>query len=291
MISSMTGYGKGVAKTDVLTVEIEVKSINSRFLDIYLKLPNSLMNREYEIREFIKTKVSRGKLSVILNLRNTGNTGELPDIDKVKLKAYIATLKEIKKVSKITEKLKLEHLLFNRELFLQNDREYGEEMFELIRKALGSALNELNKMKQNEGKELAKDLKRRIAIIGEKVTEIQNESMRSASVYFDKLKVRVRALIEDITAYTDRLELELALIADKAEITEECVRLQSHLKFFLESMEKDEEPGRKLNFLCQEMNREANTISAKTISTGITHNSVLIKEEIEKIREQIQNIE
>ncbi|HEY6905937.1 MAG TPA: YicC/YloC family endoribonuclease [Ignavibacteriaceae bacterium] len=291
MISSMTGYGKGVAKTDVLTVEIEVKSINSRFLDIYLKLPNSLMNREYEIREFIKTKVSRGKLSVILNLRNTGNAGELPDIDKGKLKAYIATLKEIKKVSKITEKLKLEHLLFNRELFQQNDREYGEEMFELIRKALGSALNELNKMKQNEGKELAKDLKRRIAIIGEKVTEIQNESRRSASVYFDKLKERVKALIEDITAYSDRLELELALIADKAEITEECVRLQSHLKFFLESMEKDEEPGRKLNFLCQEMNREANTISAKTISTGITHNSVLIKEEIEKIREQIQNIE
>jgi uncharacterized protein (TIGR00255 family) len=291
MISSMTGYGKGAAKTDALTVEIEVKSINSRFLDIYLRLPNSLMNREYEIREFIKTKVSRGKLSVILNLKNTGNSAELPLIDKEKLKAYIATLKEMKKVSKITEKLKLEHLLFNRELFLQNDREYGEEMFALIRKALGSALIELNKMKQNEGKELAKDLKRRITIIGEKVTEIQNESRHSATVYFDKLKERVKALIEDITAHSDRLELELALIADKAEITEECVRLQSHLKFFLESMENDEEPGRKLNFLCQEMNREANTISAKTISTVITHHSVLIKEEIEKIREQIQNIE
>ena len=146
-------------------------------------------------------------------------------------------------------------------------------------------------MRQNEGKELAKDLKRRIKIIDKKVTEIQNESGKSAKSYFDRLKERMQSLVEDITAYSDRLELELALIADKSEITEECVRLRSHLKFFLESMDKDKEPGRKLNFLCQEMNREANTISSKTISTEITHNSVLIKEEIEKIREQIQNIE
>ncbi len=291
MISSMTGYGKGIAENDIFSVEIEVKSVNSRFLDIYLKLPNSLMNREYEIREIVKNKVSRGKLSVILNLKNTGISNGIPLIDKEKLKAYIAILKEVKKVTRITEKLKLEHLLYNRELFLQNDKEYGEEVFKLIRNALGSALDNLLKMRRNEGKELAKDLKRRIEIIDEKVTEIQNESRISANIYFDKLKERVKILVEDITSYSDRLELELALIADKAEITEECVRLQSHLKFFLESMDKDAEPGRKLNFLCQEMNREANTISAKTISTEITHNSVLIKEEIEKIREQIQNIE
>ncbi len=291
MISSMTGYGKGVAENDNFLVEIEVKSVNSRFLDIYLKLPNSLMNREYEIREIIKSKVSRGKLSVILNLKNTAVSNGIASIDKDKLKVYLAVLKEIKKVSKITEKLKLEHLLFNRELFIQNDKEYGEEVFKLLKKALESALNDLTKMRRNEGKELAKDLKNRISLIDEKVAEIQNESVKSANSYFEKLKERMKAMVEDISAYTDRLELELALIADKSEITEECVRLRSHLKFFLESMEKDEEPGRKLNFLCQEMNREANTISAKTISTEITHNSVLIKEEIEKIREQIQNIE
>lgn len=291
MISSMTGYGKGIAENDIFSVEIEVKSVNSRFLDIYLKLPNSLMNREYEIREIVKNKVSRGKLSVILNLKNTGISNGIPVIDKEKLAAYIAVLKEIKKITRITEKLKLEHILYNRELFLQNDKEYGEEVFKLIRNALGSALDNLLKMRRNEGKELAKDLKRRIEIIDEKVTEIQNESRLSANIYFDKLRERVKTLVEDITTYSDRLELELALIADKAEITEECVRLQSHLKFFLESIDKDAEPGRKLNFLCQEMNREANTISAKTISTEITHNSVLIKEEIEKIREQIQNIE
>ncbi len=291
MISSMTGYGKGAAENSNFSVELEVKSVNSRFLDIYLRLPNSLMNREYEIREIIKANVSRGKLSVILNLKNTGAANGVPSIDKDKLKAYLAVLKEVKKVSKITEKLKLEHLLYNRELFLQSDKEYDEEVFKLIKKALEAALNQLKKMRRNEGKELAKDLKRRLETIETKVTEIQQESGHSVNEYFDKLKERMKSLIEDVTSYSDRLEMELALIADKSEITEECVRLRSHLKFFLESMEKDEEPGRKLNFLCQEMNREANTISAKTISTSITHNSVLVKEEIEKIREQIQNIE
>lgn len=291
MISSMTGYGKGVAENENFSIELEVKSVNSRFLDIYLKLPNSLMNREYEIREIIKNKISRGKLSVILNLKNTGLANPVPVIDKEKLKAYLTVLKEVKKVSKITEKLKLEHLLYNRDLFFQNDKDYGDEVFNLIKGSLESALNNLKKMRQNEGKELAKDLKRRIKVIDEKVTEIQNESGSSVSIYYEKLKDRMKSLVEDVTAYSDRLELELALIADKSEITEECVRLRSHLKFFLESMDKDPEPGRKLNFLCQEMNREANTISSKTISTQITHNSVLIKEEIEKIREQIQNIE
>jgi uncharacterized protein (TIGR00255 family) len=291
MISSMTGYGKGVAENSNYTVELEVKSVNSRFLDIYLKLPNALMNREYEIREVIKGKVSRGKLSVILTLKNTGVSNGVPAIDKEKLKAYLAVLKEVKKLTKITEKIKLEHLLYNRDLFLQNDKEYDEEVFKLIKKALESALVQLKKMRQNEGKELAKDLKRRIGIIEKKVAVIQDESGKSVTEYFNKLKERMKALVEGVTSYSDRLELELALIADKSEITEECVRLRSHLKFFLESMANDQEPGRKLNFLCQEMNREANTISAKTISTAITHNSVLVKEEIEKIREQIQNIE
>lgn len=291
MISSMTGYGKGIAENKNISVEVEVKSVNSRFLDIYLKVPNSLMNREYEIREVIKNNISRGKLSVIIQLKNMGLENGMPIVDKDKLKIYISTINDIKKISKITEKIKLEHLLYNRDVFLQNDKEYGEEVYKLIKKALETALAELRKMRRNEGKELAKDLKCRINIIDEKVTEIQNDSGNSVNIYFEKLKDRMKAMIQDITSYNDRLELELALLADKSEITEECVRLKSHLKFFLASMEQDEEPGRKLNFLCQEMNREANTISAKTISTVITHNSVLIKEEIEKIREQIQNIE
>jgi uncharacterized protein (TIGR00255 family) len=146
-------------------------------------------------------------------------------------------------------------------------------------------------MKKEEGSELDKDLRKRLKIIEEKITKIESEARNSVEEYFQKLKEKARQLFQDLDMYKDRLEMELALLAERAEITEECVRLRSHLKFFEQSLKTDEEPGRKLNFLCQEMNRESNTISSKTISTIITHETVLIKEEIEKIREQIQNIE
>ena len=290
MIYSMTGYGKGFAQSKNFSVEVEIKSINSRFLDIYLKTPSSLTNKEYEIREFIKSKVGRGKLTVFIQLNNSG-----PDaaniIDKEKLKNYLSLIKELKKAAKITEKIKLEHLLYNKDVFSINDSSISDEEVEIIKKAVGDALVQLNKMKKNEGKELTKDLTKRVKIIEEKLEVIQQQSEASVKEYYEKLKEKIKTLVEDISAYNERLELELAVIAEKSEITEECVRLKSHLKFFLKSIESESEPGRKLNFLCQEMNREANTISSKSISTIITHNAVLIKEEIEKIREQIQNIE
>ena len=290
MIYSMTGYGKGFAQSKSFSVEVEIKSINSRFLDIYLKTPSSLTNKEYEIREFIKSKVGRGKLTVFIQL-NSSDSDAASIIDKEKLKNYLGLIKELKKAAKITEKIKLEHLLYNKDVFSINDNSLSDEEVEIIKKAVGKALVQLNKMKKNEGKELAKDLSKRIKIIEEKLEIIQKQSEASVKEYYEKLKGKIKTLVEDITAYNERLELELAVIAEKSEITEECVRLKSHLKFFLESIENESEPGRKLNFLCQEMNREANTISSKSISTIITHNAVLIKEEIEKIREQIQNIE
>ncbi|MDR3609541.1 MAG: YicC family protein [Ignavibacteriaceae bacterium] len=291
MLMSMTGYGKGSAGNSKLSAEVEVKSVNSRYLDISLKLPSSLSNKEYELRELIKSKVKRGKLAVFVQIK----TGEVSEgettIDKDKLKGFISLIKEIKKSAKLTDKIKLENLISNRDLFLSENTKFTEIEFVHVIKALNDALDQLIVMKKNEGKELAKDLRKRIGIIGDKVEEVENESSESKLEYFEKLKERIKLLIQDITPYSDRLELELAIIADRAEITEECVRLRSHLKFFLDSIDNGEEPGRKINFLCQEMNREANTISSKSISTDITHNMVLVKEEIEKIREQIQNIE
>ena len=288
----MTGYGKGVAANGGLSAEVEVKSVNSRYLDISLKLPSSLLNKEYDVREFIKTKITRGKLSVIIQLKKIEDETEIVPIDKDKLKSYIQLIKEIKKTAKLSEKIKLDHLLLNRDLFTSgNNVEYSEAEFQLIKKALGAALDQLKKMKKNEGLELAKDLKKRILMIENRLNEIEADYKKAIPEQFEKLKGRVKSMIENISEFSDRLELELAVIADRSEITEECVRLRSHLKFFLESIDKDDDPGRKLNFICQEMNRETNTIASKSISTPVTHNSVLIKEEIEKIREQIQNIE
>lgn len=291
MIYSMTGYGKGTAENGKIKVDVEVKSINSRYLDILLRIPSSLMSREFDLREVIKNKINRGKLSVIIQIKNNGSGGDAISVNEDKLKNYIAVIKSLKKKAKITGVIKIEHLLANKEIFEINETEISDEEFEVIKKALGAALEELQTMKLNEGKELSKDLKKRIGIIETKLSEIEKDSESTIKEYYEKLKEKVRLIIENTKIDDDRIEMELAIIAEKADITEECVRLRSHLKFFIDSLEKDTEPGRKMNFLCQEMNRETNTISSKTISTFITHNTVLIKEEIEKIREQIQNIE
>jgi uncharacterized protein (TIGR00255 family) len=287
----MTGYGRGTTSNKNISIEAEVKSINSRYLDIYFRLPSSLQSKEYELREVIKSKLKRGKVTTIIQIKSSGKDSDVPVLSKDKLKALIGFLKDIKKAARINEKIKLDHLLSFKELYLPDEFEFGESEFVLVKEALDKAVKDLLKMKKNEGGELAKDLVARIKSIEEKVNAIENESMKSVNEYFSILKERIKSLIEDVTQYSDRLELELAVIAEKSDITEECVRLKSHLKFFLESIEKEEEPGRKLNFICQEMNREANTISSKSLATEITRNAVLIKEEIERIREQIQNIE
>lgn len=287
----MTGFGKGRTGNKNLNVEVEVKSVNSRYLDISLRIPSSLMNKDYDIKEFIKSKVKRGKVLASIQIKRNGLEEENLTLDSDKLKSYLSLLKSIKKAAKISEKVKLEHLLINKEILISNNFLISEVEFNMVKDAIEQALTEMMNMKKKEGKELSKDLRKRIDNIEERLKEIEKEAEQSVQEYFKKFKEKIKLLIENIAQYSERLELELAIIAEKAEITEECVRLRSHLKFFLNSLENDDEPGRKLNFLCQEMNREANTISSKTVSTSVTHNTVFIREEIEKIREQIQNIE
>ena len=285
----MTGFGKGSADKNKISADVELKSVNSRFLEIFIKLPPQLSDRDYELREILKSRIKRGKISTIIQFQRNDNS--IATVNDKKLKDYTAFLQKVRKLAKINENIKLEHLLNNRDIFLSSDSTVSEADFSVVKKALKNAIDELLKMKKNEGAELKKDLSRRIKTIEIKVVSIKNEFKKSVNIYFNKLKVRVKLLTKDTNFDDQRLKLELAMIADKADITEECVRLKSHIKFFIESMNKQPEPGRKLNFLCQELNRETNTISSKSISTSITHKAVLIKEEIEKIREQIQNIE
>lgn len=287
----MTGFGKGRAGDNNLNVEVEIRSVNSRFLDFSLRIPSSLLDKDYDIKEQIKSKLKRGKISASIQIKKNGFDEGSLTLDNDKLKSYLTLLKAIKRAAKISEKIKLEHLIANKEILITNNYQITEVEYSLVKEALGKALDEILAMKRKEGKELEKDLRKRIEIIEKELTEIEKDAEQSVKEYFERFKDRIKLLIENIAQYNERLELELAIIAEKAEITEECVRLRSHLKFFIKSLESDEEPGRKLNFLCQEMNREANTISSKTVSTTITHRTVLIREEIEKIREQIQNIE
>ena len=292
MILSMTGYGKGTASNGKWQADVEVKSINSRYLEVFLKYPPLLANKEYELRELIKSKIRRGKLNVSIQIKKNGFEDEAVSLDESRLKNYLALIKKIKKSAKITDKIKLDHILMSRDIFSASVEEISESDFEVIKKSVLLSLDSLMQMKKNEGNELEKDLKKRIKSIEKYLDLIEKDAQPSVGEHFAKYKEKVKNLLEDNAGINnERLETELAMMAERADITEECVRLRSHIKFLLSSVDKEEDPGRKLNFLCQEMNREANTISAKTLSTAITHNSVHIKEEIERIREQIQNIE
>lgn len=293
MILSMTGYGRASAVNKKFVADVEIKSINSRYLELYLKLPQLLQSKEYELRELIKTNIKRGKLSVVILLKKNGFAESEIALDEEKLKNYISLLKQVKKTAKVSDKIKLEHLLYSRDIFTTTVEEIPDEEFEVVKNAVNSAIDNLFEMKRKEGKELEKDLKKRIKLIEKKLDEIESESTNSVNEHFLKYQEKVKQLLEDKapSVIDERLQLELAILAERSDITEECVRLRSHLKFFLEAVDKEQEPGRKLNFLCQEMNRETNTISSKTLSISITHSTVMIKEEIERIREQIQNIE
>ncbi len=292
MILSMTGYGKGSASNNKWQADVEVKSINSRYLEVFLKFPPILANKEYELRELIKSKIRRGKLNVSIQIKKNGFEDEIVVLDESRLKNYLALIKKVKKSAKISEKIKLEHLLISRDIFTSSVEEIDEKDFEVLKKSILLSLDSLLEMKKNEGAELEKDLKKRIKSIEKYLNLIEKEAQPSVGEHFTKYKEKVKNLLEEYqNINNERLETELALMAERADITEECVRLRSHIKFFVDSLDKEEDPGRKLNFLCQEMNREANTISAKTLATSITHHSVYIKEEIERIREQIQNIE
>jgi uncharacterized protein (TIGR00255 family) len=286
----MTGFGKAGAEKNNISVGIEIKSVNSRFLEVFVKLPPILSDREYEIREVLRSKIKRGKINVVIQLKRNGNS-DLSNINEARLKSYISLVNKIKKTAKLKDELKLEHILSNREIISAMENTLTENEFNFVKKVLLQAIAEFAKMRKAEGKELAKDLSKRIKLIERLVNSIEKIFKSAVKAHFKKLKERIHLLSNDSEQDEQRLSLELAIIADKADLTEECVRIKSHLKFFLESIDKQADPGRKLNFLCQELNRETNTISSKSISTLITHKTILIKEEIEKIREQIQNIE
>ena len=290
MIYSMTGYGRGSAVKNNIVTEIELKSVNSRFLEIFLKLPPSLADRDYELREIIKSKIQRGKVNGIIQLKSNTKS-EFTNVNEEKLKEYISLVKKVKKTAQIDEPLKLEHIISGIDIISTTDIEVTDLEFDVVKKALKNAIADLLKMKKNEGVEISMDLTKRIKSIEKKVISIENGFKKNVNEYYKKLQQRIKALTKENEIDNKRLNLELAVIVDKSDLTEECVRLKSHLKFFIESMNKHSRPGKKLNFLCQELNREANTISSKSITTSITHKAVLIKEEIEKIREQIQNIE
>ncbi|MBL1212650.1 MAG: YicC family protein [Ignavibacteriae bacterium] len=291
MISSMTGFGKGTASIGSLVAEAEIKSFNSRFLDFSIRVPRKIANREFEIRNLIKKEIKRGKLNLTVKIKKEGIDEDFVSLSTTDLNNTLGLIKKIKDTAKISDDITLTHLLSFQNSFINDEENDSEDEFKVAIEAIKLAIAELKKMRLEEGNELANDLRLRVSNIEKTTLKIEEQSRDSVDDYFGKLRDRAKQLTEDIVEYEDRLNAELALLAEKYDVTEEFVRLKSHIKLFLETLNNSDEAGRRLNFIMQEMNREVNTINSKTVSTEIAHYGIYLKEEIEKIREQIQNIE
>jgi uncharacterized protein (TIGR00255 family) len=292
MISSMTGYGHGEVSEGGVTAVAEIRSVNSRYFEVNTRLPRSLSLRENDVREIIRAKAGRGKTNVVISIERE-SANDIPlKVNKAAAKSYVKLLNELRKASGVKEKVTLDHLLKFSEVIEAGElQSENEKEWVAVEKALSKALEELKLMRQKEGGELRKDLESRVQLLQAKIDSIEKLSKERIPEQRVRLRERIQQLLSSETVDENRLELEIALLADKLDVTEECVRFRSHNKFFLEALSDKESAGRKLNFLVQEMNREANTIGSKAADAMIAHLVVEAKEELEKIREQLQNVE
>ncbi|PWN06553.1 YicC family protein [Rhodohalobacter mucosus] len=289
----MTGFGRGESSSGGFLLTAEVKTLNSRYLDISVRMPQSMQDKELAIKEFAQGKLSRGKVNININMERTGGRQADIRLNTELVKGYGLILRQLRDESGIDEPVQISDILQFSNLFetRKEDEEELKVIWDCTRAALEEALGNLNTMRSKEGTELRTDLEKQINGIAEILETVSEISEKRAPEVREKLHERIRKMVNDDNFDPERMEMEVALLVDKMDINEEIIRLQSHLKFFIEALDADEAVGRRLNFLCQEINRELNTIGSKANDSKIAHHIVLGKEKLEQIREQVQNIE
>jgi uncharacterized protein (TIGR00255 family) len=292
MPRSMTGFGRAEIKNGRFEIMVEIRSLNNRYLDIGLKLPKSLNTYEYLLKELTKKKILRGKLTVIVNFKNLVLENGDFRLNHETVQFYHQLLEKIKTQTGIADKITLDHLLQFKELIEPEDAVFEDNEIEsVLTDAFEKALNNLDTMRKQEADNICTDIYSRLEIMKTILNSISAKVKDSPRLELDKLYNRLQEKINKREVDKDRLELELAIIADRVDVTEECTRLYSHLDLFKDVLDNKDEVGKQLTFLLQEMHRETNTIGSKTSDISISHEMIRLKEEIEKLREQVQNLE
>ena len=292
MVLSMTGFGRGKAKDDNRELTIELKTVNHRYLDISLRMPRLMNALEEEFRKKIREALSRGRVEVSVSYKNTAENQITVALNEPIADAYHNALKELADKFGIDNKPDLSLLTGINEIFSISEPEEDEEALgKLLFSALDDAFKVVLDMREKEGEFLTKDILGRCSIINQLVDSIEESSPTVVEEYRRKLEQRLKELLNGTELEESRFQSEVAYFADRSNITEEIIRLRSHLAQLKQSIKKSGSIGRKLDFIVQEMNREANTIGSKSSDITITNHVVEIKSEIEKIREQVQNIE
>lgn len=289
-MKSMTGFGKSEGETSLGKIIVEARAENHRFLDMSFQLPEQISILESELGEIVKKSVLRGKVRISIAPEMLKN--RRPSINVELAKESMQTLEKLKKELGMKEETELRHILMIKEFFSSEVKPTAnKEDYNKIKAALVKAIEKLDDTRSAEGKKLEKDLKQRIDKLDKLTDKIKTKRKTSTKELADKLKERLNKLLKETEIDDSRLNQEIAILVERSDITEEIVRLKAHLGKFKEIFGKDGSVGRELDFLLQEMNREAGTIAAKSKDVDISHFTIEFRSELEKIKEQVQNIE
>lgn len=293
MIKSMTGFGKGEYIDEARSIVVEMKAVNHRYCDVHVKMPRRYSFAEEKVKAIVKDTVKRGKIEVSIMIENLGESDVNIKLNTMVAKQYMDNLNELSKMLGLENNITLDYVASLPDVMKAiADVEDEEVVLKSIISALNMAIENFDNMRKIEGKKLEEDLLMRGELIRGYVSQIEEKAPKVQEIYTKKLKDRIDDLLEgSVEIPKDRVMLEAAIFADKANITEELVRLDSHMIQLKNIINGKRSEGKKLDFLVQEMNRETNTIGSKANDLGITSIMLEIKSEIEKIREQVQNIE
>ena len=293
MIHSMTAFARAKKAKQELTVTVEIRSYNSRYLDIALRMPHGYLRLEDKIKGLISDRVARGRIEINIRIRDNSDKAFAFEINEPMAEAFHEALVRLKDKFNIDTGVTLDLFTGIERVIIpaEVDRDL-EACWLVINECMNEAFDDLVAMRKREGDIMAQDFTQRLDYIEEAIDRIEQETSGLVSVYQERLKDRISALTKGIVEIDPaRIAQEAALLADRSDISEEIVRARSHIKQFREITDSQEPAGRKLNFLLQEFNREFNTMGSKTIKADVSHIIVDAKTELEKIREQVQNVE
>jgi uncharacterized protein (TIGR00255 family) len=292
MIRSMTGYGSADIERDGQSLTAEIRSVNHRFCEVSIRAPKVIGLFEDQIRQLIAERFSRGKFNLTITWSGAGEGGEVLKLNEQVADRYVALLEQLRTRYKIDSGLDIKTLAALPDVFeWEHSALSDEQTWALVKALVLSACDNMNAMKAREGQALAVDLTQRLTLIRTQLDVVVERAPLRPTEAKDRLTTRIKALLGDVEMDPIRIAQEVAMMVDRLDCTEECVRLSAHLDQFRSLIEGSELAGRKLNFLLQEMNREANTIGSKSNDVDITRGVIVMKEEIERLREQVQNVE
>lgn len=294
MIKSMTGFGKGEAKGRLGRLTAEVRTVNHRYFDLSSRMPNSLSQLEGRIKNYIHRYVRRGKVNLSLSLRRDEKGPDSVKIDDQAVEKYYRILSRVKNKFRLKDEIRLSHMLSFPDVIIQEHPEYDpSSVWTVVAQAVKKAVLDCDRMRAKEGRALYKDLGKRIDRVVNSLSKISDLAPGLVADYKAKLDSRIKSLVKrrDYKMDSSRLETELAIFARQCDVSEEITRARSHLKALKQTLDSSSEAGRRLDFILQELQREINTLGSKAGSVRISGLVVDIKSEIEKMREQTQNVE